>query len=160
MGRSWGDLGASWDGLGASWGDLGASGGDLGASGAGLGASWSGLLGTCWHKVIFHIFLDGFWIDLEAQMDPQRSPNGAQNDAKSNIKIMMKYEGFQIALGSVLGPSWAVLGSIFGSKIIKLFALRESRRGAWRQALGGSEAVRLGSSEAPIRWSCKFLGSF
>ena len=32
---------------------------------------------------------------------------------------MIKYEGFQDALGSVLGPSWAVLGSIFGSKIIK-----------------------------------------
>ena len=32
---------------------------------------------------------------------------------------MMKYEGFQVPLGSVLGASWAVLGSIFGSKIIK-----------------------------------------
>ena len=81
MGASWGDIGASWDDLGASWGDLeasweglGASGGDLGASGGGLGASWSGLLGACWHKVIFYNFLDRFWTDLEAQMDPQRSP--------------------------------------------------------------------------------------
>ena len=32
---------------------------------------------------------------------------------------MIKYEGFQVPLGSVLGSSWAVLGSIFGTKNIK-----------------------------------------
>ena len=32
---------------------------------------------------------------------------------------MIKCEGFQVHLGSVLGPSWAVLGSIFGTKIIE-----------------------------------------
>ena len=32
---------------------------------------------------------------------------------------MIKYEGFQVTLGSVLGPSWAVLGLILGSNIIK-----------------------------------------
>ena len=30
---------------------------------------------------------------------------------------MIKYEGFQVPLGSVLGPSWAALGSILGSNI-------------------------------------------
>ena len=32
---------------------------------------------------------------------------------------MIKYEGFQVHLVSVLGSSWAVSGSIFGSKIIE-----------------------------------------
>ena len=32
----------------------------------------------------------------------------------------MKYEGFQVPLGSVLGMSWVVLRSILESKIIKL----------------------------------------
>ena len=31
----------------------------------------------------------------------------------------MKYEAFQVPLGSVLGLSWVVLGSILGSKIIE-----------------------------------------
>ena len=55
---------------------------------------------------------------------------------------------------------WNSLGSIIWSCMVNLFALRESRRGAWRQALGGSEAGRLGSSEGPICWSWKVLGCF
>ena len=41
-----------------------------------------------------------------------------------------------------------------------MFALRESRRGAWRQALGGSEVGRLGSSEAPYVGLGMFLDAF
>ncbi len=51
---------------------------------------------------------------------------------------------------------------IFRSNIVnsgvqrsQLFALRESRRCAWRQAPGGSQAGRLGSSETQICWSWK-----
>ena len=111
MGRSWGDLGAS-------LGDLGASGGDFGTSGGGLGASGSGLLGACWHKMIFDRFWDRFWTDLEAQRGPQRSSKWTPNGPKSRTKINIKYEGFQVPLGSVLGLSWVVLGSILGSKIM------------------------------------------
>ena len=77
LGRLWVSLRASWDG--ASWEGLGASGG-------GLGASWSGLLGACWHNVIFVIFLNRFWIDLEAQMDPQRSPKWSSKLTKIEHK--------------------------------------------------------------------------
>ena len=104
LGRSWealglseGLLGGSWGSLeailgplgrvlGASWGDLGASWEGLGAFGGGLGASWNGLLGACWHKVIFDRFLDGFWTDSGAQMDPQRSPKWSSKPTKIEHK--------------------------------------------------------------------------
>ena len=35
-------------------------------------------------------------------------------------------------------------------KFPKLFALRDTRRGTWRQALGGLEAQKLGGSDALI----------
>ena len=50
---------------------------------------------------------------------PQRVQNGSQNGSKLNTKFNIKQEGFQDPLGSVLGLSWVVLGSILGSKIIK-----------------------------------------
>ena len=50
---------------------------------------------------------------------PKRAQNGVQNDQKSSTKINMKQEGFEDPLGSVLGLSWVVLGSILGSKIMK-----------------------------------------
>ena len=51
---------------------------------------------------------------------PKRVQNGAQNGPKSNTKFIIKYEGFQDPLGSVLGLSWVVLGSILGSTIINI----------------------------------------
>ena len=76
-----------------------------------------------WGHVGLRLFLSDFWIDFGPIWRPKWTPrgaqNGAQNKQKSNIKIMIKYEGFQVHLGSVLGSSWAVLGSIFGTKIIK-----------------------------------------
>ena len=64
----------------------------------------------------------------------------------------MKYEGFQVPLGSVMGPSWAVLGSILGSKTIKfnwfckvcvnIVFLKKIR-------LGNASWVDLGSILAP-----------
>ena len=49
---------------------------------------------------------------------PRGAQNGGQNCPKLITQIMMKHEGFQVPLGSVLGPSWAFLGSILGSKIM------------------------------------------
>ena len=98
---------------------LGASWGDLGASWEGLGASWSGLLGACWHKVISYYF----WIDFGPIWRPKWVPKGAQHGRQSastaSTKIYMKYEGRQVPRGSVLSPSWVVLGSILRSQIIK-----------------------------------------
>ena len=51
------------------------------------------------------------------------------------------------------------MNSQFSEFFKKLFALRESRRGTLRQALGGVEAQRHGGSEALIHWSWKLLGS-
>ena len=56
---------------------------------------------------------------LEPKRLQKRVQNGAQTGPKSNIKFNMKKEGPQDPLGSVLGLSWVVLGSILGSKIIK-----------------------------------------
>ena len=53
-------------------------------------------------------------------MASKGAQNGAQNEPKSNRKINIKFEGFQDPLGSVLGLSWVVLGSILGSKIIRI----------------------------------------
>ena len=50
---------------------------------------------------------------------PKRVQNGVQNGQKSSTKINIKQEGFQDPLGSVLGLSWVVWGSILGSKIMK-----------------------------------------
>ena len=50
---------------------------------------------------------------------PKRVQNGVQNGQKSSTKFNMKQEGFEDPLGSVLGLSWVVLGSILGSKIVK-----------------------------------------
>ena len=50
---------------------------------------------------------------------PKRIQNGVQNGQKSSTKINMKQEGFEDPLGSVLGLSWVVLGSILVSKISK-----------------------------------------
>ena len=92
---------------------MGASWGDLGASWEGLGASRSGLLGACWHESIFNNLLDRFWTDLGAQ-------NEVQHRQTLFTNIMIRYEGFQVPLGSVLGQSWAVLGSILGSHISQI----------------------------------------
>ena len=105
--------------MGASWGDLGASWERLGASGGGLGASWVGLLGHVgikWFLIDFGIDFGSIW---RPKWTPRGAQNGAQNRSKLITKIMIKYEGFQVPLGSVLGPSWAVLESILGSKFIK-----------------------------------------
>ena len=77
---------------------------------------------------------------------PKGAQNGPQNGSKSKTKINIKYEGFQVPLGSVLGPSWVVLGSILGSQIIKfhlfLQGFREHRvfdeDNAWKCILDGS----------------------
>ena len=37
-----------------------------------------------------------------------------------------------------------------GSQVLELFALRESRRGNWQQAVGGLEAQKLGGSDMLI----------
>ena len=50
---------------------------------------------------------------------PQGAQNEVQNTSKSITQINIKYEGFQVLLGSVLGPFWVVLGSILGSQMIK-----------------------------------------
>ena len=50
---------------------------------------------------------------------PKRIQNGVHNAHKSSTKFNMKQEGFEDPLGSVLGLSWVVLGSMLGSKIIK-----------------------------------------
>ena len=49
---------------------------------------------------------------------PKGAQNGPPNGPKSRTKINIKYEGFQVPLGSVLALPWVVLGSILGSKII------------------------------------------
>ena len=51
---------------------------------------------------------------------PKRVPNGTKNGPKSNTKINITYVGFQEPLGSVLGLSWVVWGSIWESKILKI----------------------------------------
>ena len=51
---------------------------------------------------------------------PKRDQNGARSASKSKRKISMKQEGFQDALEMVLGLSWLVLGSILGSKMVKI----------------------------------------
>ena len=76
--------------------------------------------GICWHSLIFGCFLPRFGTDFETQMAPRKHQNGAPNGPKSSTKIDAKYEGFQVPLGSVLGLSWVVWGSILGSKIMKL----------------------------------------
>ena len=50
-----------------------------GASGGGLGASWSGLLGACWHKVIFDIFL--------SILERFGGPNGPPEEPKMELNI-------------------------------------------------------------------------
>ena len=67
---------------GAFLGSAEASRGLLECSWSRLGASWSGLLGVCCHKVIVYNFLDRFWVDLEAQMGPQRSPKWSSKSIK------------------------------------------------------------------------------
>ena len=51
------------------------------------------------------------------QLVPKGAPDGPKNESTSNITII-RYEGFQVPLESILGPSWVVLGSILGSKIM------------------------------------------
>ena len=50
---------------------------------------------------------------------PKGAQNAPQNGSNSKTNINITYEGFQVPLGCVLGPSSVVLGSILGSKIIK-----------------------------------------
>ena len=123
LGRSWIPLGASWEPLGrvlgASWGILRPLGEVLGPLGALLGP-----LGVvCWGYVAAASFLNDFWFDFGPILGSKRLPkwvqNGSQNGPKSSAKINMKLYGFWNPLGRVLGPSWVVLGSILGSKIIK-----------------------------------------
>ena len=124
LGRSWIPLGASWEPLGrvlgASWGILRPLGEVLGPLGALLGP-----LGVvCWGYVAAANFFDDFWFDfgpiLGSKRLPKSTPNRSQNGPKSEAKINMTNYRFWNPLGSVLGPSWAVLGSILVSKIIKI----------------------------------------
>ena len=61
--------------------------------------------------------------DFLPKMKPTLMQNGAQNRLKSSTKIMIKCEGFQVPLGSVLGPSWAVWELILGTKIMNIHGL-------------------------------------
>ena len=96
---------ASWRGLGASWGALGAS------------------CRRSWRVCCYNAISEKIGIDLQPILKrksvPKGEQNGAQNGPKSSAKFNMKQEGFEDPLGSVLGLSWVVLGSILGSKIIK-----------------------------------------
>ena len=56
---------------------------------------------------------------MDAKRVPKWSQNGAQNGPKLKQNISMKNDRFSDRLGLVLGPSWVVLGTILGSKIIK-----------------------------------------
>ena len=119
LGPFWSLLGASWEGLGSllggSWGLLRG----LGASWGTLEASWGGLLGVCCRRYFFYNFLLDFGSILGSKRLPKSTPNRSQNGPKSKAKINMKNDRFWNPLGSVLGPSWGILGSILGSKIIK-----------------------------------------
>ena len=114
LGPSWEPLGRV---LGASWRDLEGSWGGLGALGALLGP-----LGVVFwgYVAAANLFYD-FWFDfgpiLGSKRLPKSTQNGPQNGPKSKAKINMKNDRFWNPLGAVLGPSWAVLGSILGSKI-------------------------------------------
>ena len=102
-------LGAILEPLGGVLAPLGAVLGPLGA------VSWGYVGATC--------LLIDFGIDLGAILVSKRLPkrvqNGVKNGPKSNTKFNIKYVGFQEPLGSVLGLSWVVWGSILGSKIVK-----------------------------------------
>ena len=52
---------------------------------------------------------------------PKRVQNGVQNGQKSSTKINMKQEGFEDPLGSVLGLSGVVLGSVKNDEISLVF---------------------------------------
>ena len=143
-GAAWRDLGASWDSLRAILGPLGTVLGPLGAILGSLGVilgllvailgipvtilgpllAFLGSLGVVsWGYCRALCLLTDFCIDFGAIWRPKWVPKGAQNGAqnalKSNTNIMIRYEGFQVPLGSVLGPSWVILGPILGSTIIK-----------------------------------------
>ena len=123
LGRSWVPLRASWEPLGrvlgASWGILRPLGEVLGP----LGALLEPLGVVCWGYVAAASFFNDFWFDfgpiLGSKRLPKSTPNGSQNGPKSKAKINMKHYRFWNPLGPVLGPSWAVLGSILGSKIME-----------------------------------------
>ena len=113
----------TWDALWEAWGGLGTILGDLGTLLGPLGSVLGLLEAVSWQYLATIQFQKKTRIDLGSILRPKRLPkrvqNGAQNGAKSNAKINMKKEGFEDPLGSVLGQSWVVLGSILGSKIIK-----------------------------------------
>ena len=77
--------------------------------------SW-GHVGTRECLIILMIDLEPIW---RPKWTSRGAQSGPQHEPKSNTKIMIKYEGFQVPLESVLGPSWVVLGSILGPKIIQ-----------------------------------------
>ena len=124
LGRSWVPLRASWEALGrvlgASWGILRPLGEVLGPLGALLGP----LGAVCWGYVAAASFFEKNCFDFGPILGSKRLPkwvqNGSENGPKSSAKINMKNYSFWNPLGRVLGPSWVVLGSILGSKIIKL----------------------------------------
>ena len=62
-------------------------------------------------------FLDFFGSDFEAQKAPQKGPKWSPKQTKIERKNQKKKEGFEDPLGSVLGLSWVVLGSILESNI-------------------------------------------
>ena len=108
LGGSWKPLGeilrpleGSWDLLGYPW------------------TSWGDLFGVSCRKYFFYIFLFDFGSILGFKRLPKSTPNLSQHDLKSKAKINMKNDCFGNPLGFVLGPSWCILGSILGSKIIK-----------------------------------------
>ena len=88
-----------------------------------LGALLEPLGVVCWGYVAAANFLDDFWFDLGPILGSKRLPkstqNGSQNGPKSDAKIIIKNYRFWNPLGPVLGSSWAVLGSILESKIVK-----------------------------------------
>ena len=116
LGAILGPLGTVLGPLGAILGPQGACWGPLGAALGPLGRVAGGYVGTTSFLIIFWFDSGPIW---RPKWVPKGAQNGAQNAPKSNTKIMIRYEGFLVPLGSVLGPSWVILGSILGSKIIE-----------------------------------------
>ena len=103
--------------LGGSWGLLGGILRPLGEVLRPLGALLGPLGVVCWGYVAAANLFDDFWFDFGPILGSKRLPksiqNGSQNDPKSKAKINM----INYRFWNTLGP---VLGSILGSKIIKI----------------------------------------
>ena len=104
----------SWLLLGAFWVLLGGFGVPLGASWAPLGASW-GLLGR---SSDFSPNFYRFWLPKRTQKgakgEPKWHQKGTQHGQKSKTKFVKKRNLSELVLDTLLGPSWAHLGSVLG----------------------------------------------